>query len=380
MTRGAKPMLMPICRVLLRACVVVFAATLAGCNGNSAELAEFRANNMAAEQREQERLDRQHLAGLEGGLARSLQPSRFAQSGADTLSRLLPGGEEVFSTLSAAVWRDYDNRSSAFPDSGSAYVNSVSSDGEGGFRVAFVVEGRESLAHFPAHRFGRTLFQGGAQDGLTGYTLWSWTDSFAAASGDTEATLRTDGPSYFDYFDINGWQAGTSGTGNFRGFMTYGARTPPANLPTGSAGYEGRLRGEIWNANAAGWGTQTWVRGILRLQANFQDGQVSGRIEELQFEPQGEARYALPDGNVVEITGTSIGEARFEAEWSGNDTNRSAAPHDTILGFSGSLIGEFYGPAADEVGGVLSGRRSATDTSPEQFLAAGFGGSQPGVE
>ena len=373
-------MRMPICRISLLACLAVFAAALAGCAGSSAELAELRLNKMAAEQREQERLDRQHLAGLEGGLARSLQPSRFAESGADTLSRLLPGGEAVFSTLSAAVWRDYDDRSSAFPGTGSAYVKSVSSDGEGGFRVTFVVEGRESLAHFPAHRFGRTLFQGGAQDSLTGYSIWSWTDSFTAESDEGEAALRTDGPSYFDYFDINGWQAGTSGTGNFRGSMTYGARTLPLNLPAGSAGYEGRLRGEIWNANASGWGTQTWVRGILRLQADFRDGQVSGRIDELHFQPQGEARYALPDGNVVDIAGTPIGEARFEAEWSGNDTNRNAQPHETIGGFSGSLIGEFYGPAANEVGGVLSGRRSATDTSPEQFLTGGFGGSQHSIE
>ena len=369
-----------ISRILLLACAVVFAAALAGCSGSSAELAELRASRVAEEQREQERLDRQRLAGLEGGLARSLQPPRFAESGADTLSRLLPGGEEVFSTLSAAVWRDYDSRSSAFPGTGSAYVKSVSSDGEGGFRVTFVVDGRESLAHFPAHRFRRTLFQGGSQDNLTGYTVWSWTDSFASGSDEAQEELRTDGPSYFDYFDINGWQAGTSGTGNFRGFMTYGARTPPANLPTGVAGYEGRLRGEIWNANAPGWGTQTWVRGTLRLQANFQDGRVSGRIDGLYFEPQGEARYALPDGNAVDIAGTPIGEARFAAEWSGSDANRNAAPHETIWGFSGTLIGEFYGPEADEVGGVLSGRRSATATSPEQFLAAGFGGSQPRVE
>ena len=335
---------------------------------------------MLEEQREQERLDRQRLAGLEGGLARSLQPPRFAASDADTLSHLLPGGKEVFSTLSAALWRDYDDRSSAFPNLGSAYVKSVSSDGEGGFRITFVIDGRESLAHFPAHRFGTTLFQGGAQDSLTGYSLWSWTDSFQAGSDEAAAVLRTDGPSYYDYLDINGWQAGTSGAGNFRGFMTYGVRTPPANLPTGIASYQGRVRAEMWNADASGWGTQTWIRGTLRLEADFDDGRVSGRIDGLHFQPQGEARYPLPEGNVVDIASAPIGEARFVAEWVGNDGNRSAAPHETIGGFSGTLLGEFYGPAADELGGVLSGRRGATDTSPEQYLIGGFDGLHPGVE
>ena len=372
------PML--IRRILTVIPVVVFLAALTGCAGSSDELAELRIARVLEEQREQERLDRQHLAGFDGGLARSLQHSRFADSDADTLSDLLPGGEEVFSTLSAAVWRDYQNRSSAVPGLGSAYVKSVSSDAQGGFRVTFVIDGNESLARFPAHRFGTTLFQGGVQGSLTGYSLWSWTDSFEAGSNATEATDRTGGPSYYDFFDVNGWQAGTSGTGNFRGIMTYGVRTRPENLPTGSAGYEGRLRAEIWNADASAWGSQTWVRGTVHLQVNFDDGQVSGRIDGLQFQPQGEPRYALSDGNVVDIASTPIGEARFVADWVGNDSNRNAAPHETIGGFSGTLIGEYYGPAADELGGVLSGRRAATDAAPEQYLIGGFGGSQPGLE
>ena len=371
---------MLICRILTVIPVAVFLAGLAGCAGNRDELAELRVARVVEEQREQERLDRQHLAGFEGGLARSLQDSRFADSAANTLSDLLPGGEEVFSTLSAAVWRDNQNPSSALPDLGSVYVKSISSDAEGGFLVTFVIDGNESLAHFPAQRFGTTLFQGGAQDSLTGYSLWSWTDSFQAGSDDTGGIDRTDGPSYYDYFDINGWQAGTSGSGNFRGFTTYGARTRPENLPTGSAGYEGRLRAEMWNADASAWGSQTWVRGTLHLQANFDEGQVSGRIDGLQFQPQGEARYALPDGNVVDIASAPIGEARFVADWVGNDSDPNAAPHETIGGFSGTLIGEYYGPAADELGGVLSGRRAATDGAPEQYLIGGFGGLQPGLE
>ena len=372
---------MPICRILTVVSLVVIYVATTGCtDGSSAELAELRTARALEEQREQERLDRQHQAGLEGGLARSLQPSRFAEGDADTLARLLPAGDEDFSTLSAAVWRDYHNQASAVPDLGSAYVKSASSDGEGGFRMTFVIDGRESLVHFPAHRFGTTLFRGGAPSDLTGYSLWSWTDSFVAGSDETGATLRTDGPSYYNYFDINGWQAGTNGIGNFRGFMTYGVRTPPEDLPAGSASYEGGLLAEVWNADASVWGTQTWVRGTLRLQANFDDGQVSGRVDELRFEPEGEDRYALPDGNVIDIASTPISDARFVAGWVGTDPNPDAAPLETISGFSGTMIGEFYGPVADELGGVLSGRRAATDASPEQYLIGGFGGSQPNSE
>ena len=370
-------------KILAVCSLIVLSAAMVGCSRTSDELAEIRVTRMLEAQREQGRLDRQSLAGLEGGLARSLQSPKYAEGEADTLANLLPGGEEVFSALSAAVWRDYlaTDYGTAQPDLGSAYVKSVSSDGERGFLVTFVIDGREAVAHLPASLFRGTLFRGSALDNrLTPYTLWSWTDSFDPDPDDPAATDRTDGPSYFDYFDINGWQAGGSPIGNFRGFMTYGVRTSPENLPSGSATYEGRLRAEIWGADNWRWGTQTWVRGTLHLEANFDDGDMSGRIDALHFQPQGDARYPLPDGNVIDIASAPIDEAEFAVEWVGNDPNDNAAPYETIGGFAGTLIGEFYGPAADEVGGVLSGRRAATDTTPEQFLMGGFGGSQPDPE
>lgn len=105
----------PAWKILVVGSIAVFAAAMAGCSSTSTELAEFRMAKLLAEQQEQERLDRQRLAGLEGGLARSLQLPRRAESDADTLANLLSGGEEVFSALSAAVWRDYQNRTSAQP-------------------------------------------------------------------------------------------------------------------------------------------------------------------------------------------------------------------------------------------------------------------------
>ena len=372
-----------IWKVLAVSLVVVFSAVMAGCSSTNTGLTKLGIAKMLEEEQEQERLDRQRLAGIEDGLARSLQPPVHAESDADTLANLLPGGEEVFSALSAAVWRDYLAPASTQPDLGSAYVKSVSSDGEGGFRVTFVIDGRESLAHFPADRFRTTLFRGTAQDDrLVPFTLWSWTDSFQADSDDPAATDRTDGSAYYDYFDINGWQAGGAPIGNFRGFMTYGVRTLPGNLPLGSANYEGRLRrAEVWGADASVWGTQTWILGTLHLEANFDDGEISGRIDTLRTQPPGADAYApLPEGNVIDIASAPIDDARFVAEWVGNDPNENAAPHETIGGFAGTMIGEFYGPAADEIGGVLSGRRAATDTTPEQFLMGGFGGSQPDPE
>ena len=360
--------------------VFAFAAALAGCSGTSAA----RMAERLEMQREQWRLDRQELAGFEGGLARSLQPAVYAGSEADTLASLLPGGETAFSALSVALWRDY--RAAAYgtaqPDLGSAYVKSVSSDGAGGFRVIFVIDGRESVSHFPSRLFSADNFSGSAQDNaLAPYLLWSWTDSFEVDADGPAATDRTTGSSLYDYFDINGWQAGGALIGNFRGFMTYGAVTRAENLPSGSATYEGRLDAEIWRADSWEWGSRSSLRGAIHLQADFAAGEIGGKIDALHIQHRvADAFQALPEGNAIDIASVPIDEARITAQWIGNDGNANAPPHETIGGFAGTLIGDFYGPRADEAGGVLSGRRAATTTNPEQFLMGAFGASRSDPE
>ena len=366
-------------KVLAVSSVLVFwlAAFLAGCSGTSAA----RIADRLEMQQERWRLERQQLAGLEGGLARSLQPSLYAESEADTLASLLPAGEAAFSTLSVALWRDFRaaNYGTAQPSLGSAYVKSVAGDGDGGFRVVFVIDGRESLSHLPAHLFNADRFIGGAlDDALTPYSLWSWTDSFDANPDEPAATDRTDGPSYYDYFDINGWQAGGALIGHYRGFMTYGVRTRSENLPSGNAAYEGHLEAEVWSAGNWQWGSRTSVHGTIRLEANFKEGEIGGRIDDLRFRTPGASDFqALPEGNSIDIASAPIEEARIAAEWAGNGPDQYAAPHETILGFTGKLNGEFYGPSASEVGGVLSGGRAETDSRPQQFILGSFGGTHP---
>ena len=356
--------------------VFAFAAALAGCSGTSAA----RMAERLEMQREQWRLDRQELAGFEGGLARSLLPAVYAESEADTLANLLPGGETAFSALSVALWRDYRaaGYGTAQPDLGSAYVKSVSSDGAGGFRVVFVIDGRESVSHSPSRLFSADNFSGSAEDNaLVPYLLWSWTDSFEEDPDEPATPDRTKGSSLYDYFDINGWQAGGALIGNFRGFMTYGAVTRAENLPSGSATYEGRLDAEIWRADSWEWGSRSSLRGVIVLAADFAAGEIGGKIEALSVQRgAANAFQPLPDGNVIDIASVPIDESRIAAQWVGNDTNANAPPHETIDGFAGTLIGEFYGPRGDEVGGVLSGRRAPTTATPEQFLLGGFGASR----
>lgn len=117
--------------------VLGIAAFLAGCsssddNGSMVQMmAEQQEQEpidvqMMPEEQEQEPIDVQMTAGLDGGLAQSPQSPVYAASDSDTLATLLPGGETVFSSLSATINLDYGMDRATQPDQGTAYVKSIS--------------------------------------------------------------------------------------------------------------------------------------------------------------------------------------------------------------------------------------------------------------
>ena len=81
----------------------------------------------------------------------------------------------------------------------------------------------------------------------------------------------------------------------------------------------------------------------------------------------------LAAGNTFDISNGVITDSRFEADWVGNDTNAGSALEDSVRGFEGTMVGEFYGPNAEEVGGVLGGHRAAAGDLPALYLHGGFG-------
>ena len=194
-----------------------------------AELDVFRAAQMMREQEEQARLDAQTNAALPGDMARSPAPAVYAMSDQDTIANLLPDGQTVFAPLSVTLVRQYDgaDRGVRSPGPGAAYVKSVSSDGMGGIRLAYVLDGEESVAHFEADQFGTVNpFDWTAQE--SDRAVWFWdsaSDSLTEDPDDPAATDRTDGASWWTYFDMKG--AGVYGARphGYDWLLVYGART-----------------------------------------------------------------------------------------------------------------------------------------------------------
>ena len=77
----------------------------------------------------------------------------------------------------------------------------------------------------------------------------------------------------------------------------------------------------------------------------------------------------LAAGNSIGISNGMIDAGGFNADWAASGP-MNAARHETMSGFEGTMVGEFYGPAAEEVGGVMSGHRAADGSSPGRFCKA----------
>ena len=113
-------------------------------------------------------------------------------------------------------------------------------------------------------------------------------------------------------------------------------------MPTGGdATYDGEVRAESWAARppSASINDQTRYRGTLVLTADFTAGNIEGEIDQLTRRMPGETDYSATSGRFV-IDNGSISGNELSGDLSG-------------LGYTGTVDGAFYGPAAAELGGVL---------------------------
>ena len=192
---------------------------------------------------------------------------------------------------------------------------------------------------------------------------------------------RTSGSSEFAYFDIIGWSLNQPGD-EFRGYSVYGTQTRPANMPTGSASYSGRMTARIWFGDHSEPYPEDrlQVYGALTLDADFDNSEIDGEVNDIYTQI---GDYSEPSelmgtgGNSIDISNGMIADGGFTADWAGMDTDASSAPEDTIRGFAGSMLGQFYGPEAEEVGGVMSGHRAPMGDLPDLYFHGAFGATQP---
>ena len=239
-----------------------------------------------------------------------------------------------------------------------AYVKTIADNGSDGVLVTYVVDGKEQTVDFLETDF---LEDGSFFETATeSHSLWDYSGWFE------------DNPQY-TYLSLNGFYALDPGTPGTRMRVAWGARTPAANLPVGTATYGGTMNADVFQQGNSS-ALRNRLDGSLNLTADFTQSSIEGTITDLVIRRYDDSRTRedLPASTHIAITNGQITDGQFTASLTGMDTNAAAPLRESVRGFEGGVIGDFYGPAAEEVGGVLSARRD----EDLRLMTGTFGGTQ----
>ena len=242
--------------------------------------------------------------------------------------------------LSTGVHRDFIAGTSQPTDAG---VTMIESDRRGTFHVTYMVDGVEQRISLTPEEYDGTLF---VKRGPPNYWLWDQSNSFTVA------------PKY-KYININGWQVVDFGVGGNvlavrDDYVVYG--TPTEVLPAGTADYGGDMWAFRYSRTSPD--SPGTLYGRMELTANFDNSSIEGMFTDMLSAP--------PRGDLVEwdadilVKEGTIADAGFSAQLEGQ---RGAA------GITGSATGQFFGPDAEEVGGVIS-------AESEDHVSAGYFGGK----
>ena len=289
------------------------------------------------------------------GMAASSATPVTATGATDTMAELLPNTANLFVPLMAMFSGDPSAQSPMSELTGDVRVKTVSSDGDNGFHVTYEVGGEESTIHFKADDYNEgEYWYSKTVDGIL-YFLSTWTDSF-------EGTDKNQGGTEFAYFDVNNFGNSDEATGaTDRSFIVYGARTDGTSVPVGSASYIGRMSARTYPTDdpTPSNTNRDTIWGSMRLTADFDESAVEGMVFSIRMRRAGEdSSSRLSDTTYFAIRNGRVVNGQFTAALSGEDSNQSAAMDSTVLGYEGNVLGEFYGPAAEEVGAVVNASRS----------------------
>ena len=152
----------------------------------------------------------------------------------------------------------------------------------------------------------------------------------------------------YRYFDAGGLSvAGAGSPINYHMAMVYGARTDADDLPAGSATYAGRMISDNYALDDPDTRTgRSRLWGDVRLDVDFAAGTLEGKIVRLRHRPPGGRTSNMPHTAYMDISGGTIVDGQFTAEWAAVNLPSNA---------SGDILGEFYGPTGEELGGVFNG-------------------------
>ncbi|MCY4274815.1 MAG: transferrin-binding protein-like solute binding protein [Gammaproteobacteria bacterium] len=181
---------------------------------------------------------------------------------------------------------------------------------------------------------GNYFLASAEDDAVDGDYFWTATNGFSAT------------PDY-DYFDIKGWANNHDNPGIWvNSFIIHGDRTPISSLPSSTATYYGRMHGrEFPSDDAISWISEARrYQGDLTLTADFANTSVTGEITNLETRVGNSGSYSDIQG-----------DARFNASITGHNFTADdfSGTGDISNLQNGNVYGSFFGPTAQEAGGIF---------------------------
>ena len=261
------------------------------------------------------------------GLSRSTVPPVHDDSTLDLNTQ--------FPALSANLRRDFDNSTAEL--TADAYIKSISGDIENNMlSITYVVDGVEETVDFTSADVTGTYSHG---------VDFEITDGPWASGSYLEYVVRV-----------------TTGYGQDRLNATAGFRTDAASMPSGTAEYSGFWAGSSYLSTDPAHSHRIDYWGDVSLMADFDEDALSGSVNEIRTRSRDASGNNLPWEDLPATTqfmihDGQIVDGQFTASLTGMDSNANAPMDMTVSGYGGGVLGEFYGPNAEEIGGAWNATR-----------------------
>lgn len=289
---------------------------------------------------------------IPAGLAASEASPVYATNEGDTIVALMRNARSVFAPIASTLQRTFSGEDVGTKPGSDFHIKTVASDGSGGFNVTYVIGEEERDVHFTADDYG------------------------AEGCGDTSwCTQDEEGRGYWfweTYNDLDYANTyGASFPGGNQSYLVLGARTESDAIPSGSASWFGRMYVQSWKQDNPSRDERITLDGRIVLTADFGESVLSGRIQALRSRGDDGVYRALEDSSAhFAVANGRILNGQFVAELSGKG-DATVQGDGTVRGYEGNMLGEFYGPEARELGGVVN----ATSESHGRVLGGDFFGT-----
>ncbi len=282
----------------------------------------------------------------------------FATDETSTLKATLADPDNVIPVLATTLVRHRGGDEQGTELTDEFFVKSIRRNASGEYVLDYVFFGADEQVTIPNNA---TDCADGCRATVNGRDFSFWN----ATNNDDDTASFEDGLGEYEYFASHRVIYQPHGSQG-RMWFVFGVRNE--NLPMGTATYHGELDTRTWERDNPSSDARQYISGTMRIVANFDMRTLVGRVYRIRgTEPGGDSRSTWPTSGFT-LTDGRIVNGQFTATLTGVDSEPNTPLDESVRDFMGHVLAEFYGPNAEEVGGVVSATRDVAGTADDRVL------------